>query len=498
MDMQINTLKIHHNDNVAIAIIPLKKGSCIVIENQTITLLDDIGIGHKIAIQNISKDQKITKYGFPIGFASNDIYIGNWVHEHNIKTTLDGLINYEYSHQIPYKNKPKKTYTFDGYIRKNRDVGIRNELWIIPTVGCVNGIAKLISNQLKPNLPVNIDDIHVLEHPFGCSQLSKDHTDTQKILAGLTTHPNTAGVLVLGLGCENNTMDSFKKLLTNYDSARIRFLIAQDVDDEIHEGTKLLKELMDIASTDTRVNVPISKLKIGLKCGGSDAFSGLTANPLVGYVSDRLITEDATTVLTEIPEMFGAESILFNRCKNKDIFDKAVKMVNNFKEYYLSHDLPVGENPSPGNRKGGITTLEDKSLGCVQKGGTAPVVDILKYGQTIAKPGLNILEGPGNDIVAVTALASSGCQIILFTTGRGTPLGSPVPILKISTNNELAIKKKNWIDFNAGQLILSSTMENLSNQLIQLIIDTASGKYLTKNERNNCRQISIWKNGVTL
>lgn len=453
--------------------------------NKNDNVLVNIKTGHKEALCDIKKNENVIKYGFPIGHATKDIKKGDLVHTDNLKTNLSGLLSYEYTPEIVNIPLKKEIPTFKGYRRENGDVGIRNEIWIINTVGCVNKIAKILADKCG---------VYHFEHPYGCSQLGDDHLNTQKILKGLINHPNAGGVLVVGLGCENNNIDSFKEILGDVNEKRVKFLNCQSVNDEIAEGIKLINELKEYAATFKREDIPVSELKIGLKCGGSDGLSGITANPLVGEVSDLMISYGGTSVLTEVPEMFGAETILFKRCENKDIFDKAVNMINSFKEYYMSYNQPVYENPSPGNKKGGITTLEEKSLGCTQKGGQATVVDVLNIGEPVIKKGLNLLTGPGNDIVACTNLVASGVHIILFTTGRGTPLGAPVPTIKISTNNALYEAKPHWIDFNGGRKLEE---KDLYIELFNYINEVASGKE-TNNEKNGFREIAIFKNGVTL
>jgi len=420
------------------------------------------------------------------------------VNENNLKTNLSGTLEYTYSPVNQELDIKKENRTFKGYVRKNGDVGVRNEIWIVPTVGCVNGIAERLVDALKKETgEEGIDAIHAWHHNFGCSQLSGDHENTRKVLRDICLHPNAGAVLVLSLGCENNQPDDFMKMLGDYDKDRIKLLITQKVDDEMEAGMEILRELYAIARQDKRTEVPVSKLRVGLKCGGSDGFSGITANPLVGEFSDWLVAQGGTSVLTEVPEMFGAETILMNRCRTEDLFNQTVSMINNFKEYFLSHGEPVGENPSPGNKAGGISTLEDKALGCTQKCGKAPVSGVMEYGDRLEHDGLNLLSAPGNDLVAATALASCGCHLVLFTTGRGTPFGTFVPTMKIATNPYLASHKKNWIDFSAGQLVEGRTMQELVPEFIDKVLAVASGE-LAKNEENGYREISIFKNGVTL
>ena len=445
--------------------------------------------GHKYAVRDITKGENIIKYGYPIGHATEDIKAGEHVHTHNLKTNLSGELSYTYEKILPEKapvNYPKRT--FMGYRRKDGKCGIRNDIWIINTVGCVNKVAAKLAS---------LTGALCFEHPFGCSQLGDDMKVTQLILKGLVNHPNAGGVLVLGLGCENNHIGEFKKVLGDIDSNRVKFLNTQDAEDEIAEGVKLIEELKAYADSFKREEIDISELTVGLKCGGSDGYSGISANPLVGRFCDILTNLGGSALLSEVPEMFGAETLLMQRCENKNIFDKTVSLINDFKAYFTSHNQVVYENPSPGNKEGGITTLEEKSLGCVQKGGMAEVVDVLDYGDSISKKGLNLLNGPGNDIVAITNLTAAGANLILFTTGRGTPVGAPVPTVKIATNKTLAERKSNWIDFDASPVLEGIALNDLAENLLDYVISVANGEE-TKNEQHGYREISIFKDGVTL
>ncbi len=444
----------------------------------------DSETGHKVALKDIPAGEIVIKYGFSIGKATRDIKKGERVHTDSLKTALNLREEYKYT-PSDCKLVPETPATVNAYIRENGEVGIRNDIWIIPTVGCVNGIAKRLSE---------LTGAIALTHPYGCSQLGEDHLTTQKILSGLVKHPNAGGILVLGLGCENNNIAEFKKVLGDVNPDRVKFLNAQDSEDEISEGVKLIKSLEEYAAGFKREPVSVSKLKIGLKCGGSDGFSGITANPLIGRFSDKIISMGGSAVLTEVPEMFGAETVLMDRCETEKEFERTVSLINNFKDYFTSHGQEIYENPSPGNRAGGITTLEEKSLGCVQKGGTSKVTDVLDYGDRIKKPGLNLLNGPGNDIVAITNLSACGCNLILFSTGRGTPLGSPVPTVKVSSNTPLYLKKRGWIDFDAGGIIDG---KDLDREFFDYVLSVASGEP-TASERNKNAEIAIFKDGVTL
>ena len=489
-------IKINPSDNVAVAIDNIASGEVIDIDGHEIRISEPVSRGHKVALSDIAAGNDIIKYGNVIAAAKADITKGSWVHTHNAMTKLSENADYNYSHHEQKLPEVNERF-FMGYSRSDGQVGIRNELWIIPTVGCVNSISEKLVKENQHLVKGNIEGLYTFTHPFGCSQMGGDHETTKKLLAALAKHPNAGGVLVIGLGCENLTMSQFQQALGSWDDRRIKFLICQNYDDEIAEGSKLLAELAEYASTFARTELPASELIIGMKCGGSDGLSGITANPAVGRFSDRLIALGGSTILTEVPEMFGAESILFNRCKNREIFDKAVSMVDDFKKYFTSHGQVVYENPSPGNKAGGITTLEDKSCGCVQKGGSAQIVDVLSYAEKVTKKGLNLLSGPGNDLVSSTNLTAAGAHMILFTTGRGTPFGAPAPTVKISTNTALYERKQNWIDFNAGSVAEGEDLDDAGNRLLDFVIDIASGKK-TKSEEQNFREISIFKDGVVL
>lgn len=494
-----NIIKINNNDNVIIALENISKGDKLTIGKDQLTALHDIPSGHKIATKAINQNENIIKYGFPIGHATQNIQVGEHVHTHNVKTNLNDLNEYQYQ---PIQTQINCTFpdrNIQIYRRKNGDVGIRNDLWIIPTVGCVNGIAEQIRKKFIIELAKTrqqFDSVFVLSHPYGCSQLGQDHQNTRTILQNMVKHPNAGGILVMGLGCENNQLNIFRETLGNYDIDRVKFMTLQEEDDEIGTGLTHLNSIYKHIKTDKRVIGKLSELKFGLECGGSDGLSGITANPLLGKFSDYVICHGGTSVLTEVPEMFGAETILMSHCTNKQTFVKTVNMINNFKHYFMSYNQPIYENPSPGNKAGGITTLEDKSLGCTQKAGSSPVIDILEYGERLTKSGLNLLSAPGNDAVATSALIAAGCHMVLFSTGRGTPYGGFVPTVKLSTNTPLAQKKPTWIDFDAGQLINNVSMDKLLKQFIDLIVDIANGKQ-SCNEQNEFRELAIFKNGVT-
>ena len=496
--MKTKFLKINTADNVAVAIENLSKGEVLHIDGTEVELQEEVPAGHKFALKPFAQGEDVIKYGYPIGHTLQPIAQGCWINERNLKTNLSGLLEYSYQPVDASLQIPNRGLTFKGYRRANGEVGIRNEIWVVPTVGCVNGIASRLADSLRSETGCQgVDAIMAYPHNYGCSQLGDDHENTRKILRDLVLHPNAGGVLVVGLGCENNQPDLFREFLGSYDESRIKFMVVQKVEDEYEEGMKLLREIYDIASQDVRTEVPLSELRVGLKCGGSDGFSGITANPLLGLFSDFLVAQGGTSVLTEVPEMFGAETILMNRCRTPQLFEQTVKLINDFKAYFLSHGEPVGENPSPGNKAGGISTLEDKALGCTQKCGKSYVEGVLAYGERLQVKGLNLLSAPGNDLVAATALASSGCHIVLFTTGRGTPFGTYVPTMKVSTNSALAQKKPNWIDFNAGVIVENEPMEQTCERFIDYVIRVASGEQVN-NEKNGYKEIAIFKTGVTL
>lgn len=491
-------IQIHPNDNVAVALTDLPAGEVLHLSGRDVTLREAIPVGHKIALADLNEQDQVIKYGYSIGHVLRRVQSGEWINEQVLKTSLEGIQSYVYQPVKTELTIPADGRTFQGYRRKNGLCGIRNEIWILPTVGCVNGVANRLAERLqKETGGKGVDAIRAFPHNYGCSQLGDDHENTRKILRNMVLHPNAGGVLVVGLGCENNQPATFREFLGDYDTERVRFLVCQEVADEEEVGMQLLREIYALAAADVRTEQPLSALRVGLKCGGSDGLSGITANPLVGRFSDYLVAQGGTTILTEVPEMFGAETMLMNRCASQDLFEKTVRLINDFKDYFIRNRQPVYENPSPGNKAGGISTLEEKSLGCTQKSGQSAVCGVLAYGEQVETHGLNLLSAPGNDLVASTALAAAGCQLVLFTTGRGTPFGTFVPTLKVSTNSRLAQQKPGWIDFNAGTLVEGEKMEDALARFIKLIICIASGES-AHNETNGYSDIAIFKTGVTL
>ena len=494
-----DAIKIDPRDNVAVALRDLEPGTTVSLPESSVTVREAVGRGHKFALQPIQQDALVVKYGLPIAHATQLIAPGEAIHSQNARTNLSDLDEYDY--QPAFAELPPQAGDREVaiYRRPNGEVGIRNELWILPTVGCVNGIARQILQRFlkETNEAADIDGAYLFSHPFGCSQLGQDHENTRTMLQNMVRHPNAGAVLVIGLGCENNQVDVFRETLGEYESDRVQFMICQQQDDEVEAGLERLHALYDVMRHDRREPGKLSELRFGLECGGSDGFSGITANPLLGRFSDQMIANGGTTVLTEVPEMFGAERILMSRCRDEATFDKTVAMINDFKRYFINHQQPIYENPSPGNKAGGITTLEEKSLGCTQKAGRSQVVDVLKYGERLKSPGLNLLSAPGNDAVATSALAGAGCHMVLFSTGRGTPYGGFVPTVKIATNSQLAEKKPHWIDFDAGKLIYGTSMEDLLASFVDNIVEIANGKP-AKNEVNDFRELAIFKSGVTL
>lgn len=490
-------VRIHPDDNVAVAVDPIEQGDTFTFDHERKTL-NAVPAGHKIALVSIAEGDPVIKYGFPIGRATVRIEAGEWVHSHNLATALSGSVDYEWHQPDFVCGKPLTVPTFEGYRRKSGRVGTRNEIWVLNTVGCVNHAAERIAQLAADRFSGNVDGVHAFSHPYGCSQLGDDLRNTQRVLGGLMRHPNAGGVLLLGLGCENNQVDSLLQVAGDIDRSRFIVFNTQDVMDEIAEGGAGVGRLVERMEQDRRETVPASELILGHKCGGSDGFSGITANPLVGRIADRLSMMGGGVILTEVPEMFGAEQVLMDRATDESVFDDIVSMINDFKDYFTHHGQPIYENPSPGNKAGGLTTLEEKSLGAIQKGGRAPIRKVLRYGEPATTGGLSLLESPGNDGVSSTAMTVSGATLLLFTTGRGTPLGFPVPTIKISSNSEIAAKKPHWIDFDAGTLVDGVSMDDLADDLFELVLDVASGRKLARNEEHGYREIAIWKEGVTL
>ncbi len=492
-----NFIQIHPNDNVVVALRAVPKGTVYEAGNLRAAAAEDIPQGHKMAVAPVEAGENVVKYGFPIGHATGPIRPGDWVHTHNLATNLSGELEYAYQPKVAFP-PAAPARTFLGFRRPDGRVGVRNEIWVLPTVGCVNDVAKALVRENQDLVTGSIDGLYAFPHPFGCSQTGADHAQTRKLLAALARHPNAGAVLVLGLGCENLTHEQFVAELGGFDPERVKFLTCQEVEDEMAAGRTLLEACAAYAGRFRREEIPASELVVGMKCGGSDGLSGITANPVVGRFSDLLVAQGGSTVLTEVPEMFGAEGFLMDRCVNEEVFHRAVEMINGFKAYFIRHGEAVYDNPSPGNREGGITTLEDKSCGCVQKGGSAPIMDVIGYGEAVTAKGLNMLYGPGNDLVSATALTAAGAHLILFTTGRGTPFGAPAPTMKLATNTPLASRKASWIDFNAGVVADGErTLDQAAGDLMDLVLETASGKR-TRAEERGFREISIFKDGVVL
>ena len=489
-------LRIDDRDDVAVALCPLSQGEQLRLGDRELTLRQNVPMGHKVALRPIGQGQAVIKYGQPIGTATADILPGEHVHTHNLKTRLGQQLIYAYQPSLP-ASETVDGVTFPGFPRFDGRVGVRNEVWVLPTVGCVSSVATELARRADALKHGAVDGVHAFPHPYGCSQMGDDQEHTRQILADLATHPNAGGVLVLGLGCENSGVDTIRAKMGDFDEKRVRFLVCQEVEDELESGMAILRELIDQAASDVRVPCPASRLVVGLKCGGSDGLSGITANPVIGGFSDLLVQRGGTAILTEVPEMFGAETLLMARCKDEETFRKTVSLINDFKQYFSDHHQTIYENPSPGNKAGGISTLEDKALGCTQKSGTSPVTDVLRYGETARAKGLNLLSAPGNDLVASSALAAAGAQIVLFSTGRGTPFASPVPTVKIASNEPMAQKKSRWIDFDAGALLSGRTIGQLSEALFAQVLSVAGGARV-KSEESGYHDMAIFKQGVTL
>ncbi len=493
-----SVIRIHPKDNVLVTLQDVSSGEQVTAGGVSLTVLEDIPRGHKIALEDFEANALVYKYGQPIGHTRSPVAKGKHLNPSNLATNLSDLDEYEYQPEFLSVNIDRADREVNIYRRANGQVGVRNELWVLPTVGCVNAMATQMIKTLEREIDTSgFDGVHLFSHQYGCSQLGQDHLNTRTLLQNMARHPNAGAVLVIGLGCENNQIDQFRDTLGEYDEDRVKFMICQQHDDEVAYGVELLKDLASVLAEDKRTQGKLSELRFGLECGGSDGLSGITANPMLGEFSDYVTYHGGTSVLTEVPEMFGAERILMSRCQDDAVFAKTVAMVNNFKQYFIDYNQPIYENPSPGNKAGGISTLEEKSLGCTQKAGQSKVVDVLAYGERLKTPGLNLLSAPGNDAVATSALATAGCHMVLFTTGRGTPYGGPVPTVKIATNSDLANRKKNWIDFNAGRLIEGTSMSGLLTEFVDLIVEVANGRAVC-NEKNDFREVAIFKSGVTL
>ncbi len=491
-------MRAHVSDDVAAALRDLTAGEIADIEGVPTVLREDIPAGHKFALRHLERGEAVRRYGADIGIMSEPAQRGALVHSHNLATALIGEVAYarDTGDAAHAASTARSLPAWRGYRRADGRWATRNEIWLLPTVGCVAPLVEDIAREANALHAGKLDGIVGFGHPHGCSQLGDDLAGTRAALAGLCDNPNAGGVLLIGLGCESNQLDDLVALVPEGSRAKIRMMRAQEPGDEHERALELIAQLVEELAPLEREEAPAAALTVGLKCGGSDALSGLTANPLLGRFTDQLVASGGKAVLTEIPEIFGAERALFSRAVSREVFEAAGALLNRFKRYFLEQGQPVSENPSPGNIAGGITTLEEKSLGAVQKGGNAPLVDVLDYGAAAQVPGLTLLEAPGNDAVSSTALAAAGATLIVFTTGRGTPLGFPVPTVKVSSNSQLAQSKAGWIDFDAGRVLGEGTGA-VSEDFARRMIAIASGER-TAAERSGQRVIALWKRGVTL
>jgi len=493
---QYPLLRVHSADTVAVALRPIAPGETVDIHGRSLTAAQAIPQGHKIALIAHAAQDPVVKYGLPIGRATQPIAAGAHVHDHNLATALAGERAYDRAASATAAPRAASAKSWSGYLRADGQAATRNEIWILPTVGCVGMVAEQIARAAQARHAGRVDGIHAFTHPHGCSQLGDDLAGTRALLAGLAAHPNAGGVLLLGLGCESNQLAALMAAIPADARGKVHTLSAQSVQDEMSAAMEIIDAMVDDIAGSPRVDLPLSALRIGLKCGGSDGLSGLTANPLLGRLTETLTAAGGSVILTEIPEIFGAEAALLNRATSGAVFDDAAGLINRFKRYYLDQGLPVSENPSPGNIAGGITTLEEKSAGAVQKAGGAALTDVIGYGAQARRPGVTLLEAPGNDAVSSTALSAAGAHVILFTTGRGTPLGFPVPTVKVASNEALAAAKPHWIDFDASAVLGSGTAA-VDDAFLDCVLAVASGSE-TAAERHGQRAIAIWKRGVTL
>lgn len=499
----MSAIKLYPQDTVALATSELKKGQTVTVDGETITLLDDIPNAHKIALKDFETGEAVRKYDNIIGYASKPIKKGEWIHSHNEVTGLGKSKEYTYDFNPISIFPGESDKTFMGYDRADGGAGIRNHLAIISTVFCANGPLRKLARMAEAKYPAteNFDGIIAFDQEFGCSQTGKDLVTTCKIIAGIAKNANFGGVLLVSNGCEMAIPSVLEQYMGDYDKKRIRTLTLQEVEDEFTAGMELIDEIMEEMKDDKRTPININRLHIAMNCGGSDGYSGITANTLLGTLCDTLVKEGAIMNMTEVPEMMGAEHILMNRAADKSIFDDIVKMMYDYDAYFARYGEKAADNPTQGNKAGGLTTLEEKSLGCIQKGGHCAVMEVLEYGERATKNGFVLVSGPGNDLAGVSGQIAAGAVLTIFTTGRGTPCGFAGPTFRLASNTALATRKSNWIDYDAGRLLTAKTpeeVEALNKELYDAIMATVNGQYRTRTEENGYYILGALKDGVTL
>lgn len=470
----MNTLlRLHPKDNVALALRPLPSGARVSVEGISLFTRDPIPYGHKVALVSIPKGGRIIKYGYPIGRAVRSISPGEHVHVHNTESgrahgdTARPVIREE-SSLIP--RFPQDTFL--GFRRQDGRVGVRNHVLVMASVHCVNGGVERIGRE--------VPGVVALPHIYGCSQLGEDLAQTRRVLEGYVSHPNVGATLIVGLGCEALPTRELVDGLRDR-GYRVELLLLQEIGGSraaVRKGKELAAELLGEVGKLRPEPVPLSELVVGVECGGSDAWSGVTANPAVGAIADALVAHGGTVILSEVTEFIGAEHILAARAISPEVGKAILRAVARREGVAVEMGVDLrGAQPSPGNMEGGLTTIEEKSLGAIVKGGTTPVREFLGYGERPSARGLVVMDTSGNDLESVTGMVAGGAQVVLFTTGRGTPVGNPiVPVIKISSNTPLYERMRDDLDFDAGSILRGEPPTSVAARLAALLLEVAGGR----------------------
>ncbi len=487
-------LQLHPTDNVAVARVQVAAGEEIQLGPVVVRVSEPIAAGHKVAIRPIAAGEAILKYGQRIGLAGTHIDVGSWVHVHNVNAARLET-EYEYCNELIEPSKPAESRTFMGFRRADGKVGTRNYVALISTVNCSATTARYVAMELaKSDLRdfPNVDGVIPLVHKGGCafSFGGEDHQQLNRTLAGFARHPNIAARLILGLGCETaqaGHLQSDHGLMQLGGPSASRsngplpmVLNIQEVGGvrkTVDRAVGVLRDLLVQANDVRREPIPVSELLVGLECGGSDGASGITANPALGYASDLMVAHGGTAILSEIPEVYGAEQLLTRRSISREVADALLDRIHWWEDYAQRHHASIDNNPSYGNKQGGLTTIFEKSLGAVAKGGTSPLRAVYKYAEPVTERGFVLMDTPGYDPASVTGMVAGGAQVIVFTTGRGSCFGcKPAPTIKVATNTPMFNRMREDMDINAGTILEGATVEDVGREIFEMIIATASGR----------------------
>ena len=510
---------LHSDDNLCVAARHLELGEEISVGGESLRLAEPVRLGHKLAVRAIREGERVKKYGQTIGFATRDIAPGQWIHSHNL-TAGRFEREYEYATEIPPPPAPIEGRTFQGYRRAGGKAGTRNYIAVISSVNCSASVSKYISqrfdNSLLAKFP-NVDGLLPLTHKGGCGlqYAGEDHQQLTRVLSGFATHPNVGAYLLVGLGCETGTLqylvqhgglaEGVVQLNTKANGAARPpvVLSMQDcggTNKTVEAGIAAIAEMLPRVNGVRREPIPASELILGCECGGSDGNSGVTANPALGAASDLLVAAGGTSILSETPEIYGAEHLLVRRARTRAIGEKLIDRIRWWEEYTAKFGVEIDNNPSPGNKEGGLTTIYEKSLGAVAKGGSTALCGVYRYAEPVTAQGFVIMDTPGYDPASITGMVAGGANVVCFTTGRGSCFGcKPVPSIKIATNTPMYEQMIDDMDINAGVILEGASVADVGRQIFEFILEVAGGKR-TKSEIHGVgeEEFAPWSIGPTL